>query len=145
MIDSLWQGALLGGTLGLLFQVGMVAWARKRRARDVVRFTADTDLTPHVDAWAAANGYRRVAPGADGATRWRKGNGFLTAARHVELHAGASEQHLDAFIVINAFVAKADLALSDAGFLGKPIRAKALGEFNGLLASLQLPQVAPAP
>ena len=142
MFDSLWQGALLGAVLGLLLQGGLVLWARGRTARDVVPFTSDTDLAPHIDGWATAKGYRRTARAADGVVQWRKGNGFLTAARVVELHAGVNGQHLDAYIVINAVVVKAELALSDRGFLAKPIRHKALADFNALLASLRLPEVA---
>ena len=72
---------------------------------------------------------------------FKHGTGVLTAVTMMTLTQVPYGHQLQAWIVMNALVAKRDLALSDPSFVGGIPRKSQRDKFNQLLAALGHPPV----
>jgi hypothetical protein len=138
--DGLIYGALIGALIGFTL---LLITAIGKPSRDTAVVQGPTDyVLATVRGWAAANGYRESTDG--GALVFQRGTGMLEAASKVTLTPMSYGHQLQACTVMNALVAKRDVAFSDPSFVGSLPRKKRRAEFNQLLAALGHPPVGDA-
>jgi len=113
--------------------------AEKRAVRE---FSADGNLWNVADAWAADQGYQAIEE-ADDHRLYRKGKGFWTGARAVELRTLGKNVHLEAWVIgnlpariLSLFILPAEITIESGGAKAVVPRKQGRGEVNELLAKL---------
>lgn len=137
MSNGVIYGGLIGAVIGLVVLL-MTTMGKSSRDTAVVQGPTDQVLAT-VRGWAAANGYHESNEG--GTLVFKHGTGVLTAVTMMTLTQVPYGHQLQAWIVMNALVAKRDLALSDPSFVGGIPRKSQRDKFNQLLAALGHPPV----
>jgi len=110
--------------------------------RAIREFSANGEIWKVADEWAAQQGYKAVEESADG-RRYKKGSGFFTGARALELRADGKQVHLEAWVignlparVLSLFILPAEVTLESGGPQAVVPRKQGRGEVNELLAKL---------
>lgn len=114
--------------------------ADKRAIRE---FPAGREMWKKVDAWAAAQGYRVVEESGDHRL-YRKGAGFLTGARLVDIRKSGRQVHLEAWVagnlparIFSLFILPAEITIESGGAKAVVPRKQGRGEVNALLEQFQ--------
>jgi hypothetical protein len=119
--------------------------AEKRAIRE---FSANGDLWQVADEWAGQQGYKAVEETGD-RRLYKKGTGFLTGARAVELRKDGKKVHLEAWVignlparVLSLFILPAEITIESGGAKAVVPRKQGRGEVNELLARLDQEPIA---
>ena len=116
--------------------------------RAIRAFPTAGDPSAIVDRWAASQGYHLVEQ--DGSRRvYRKGTGFLVAARKVEITAVGGELRVEAYVAANVvarafawFLIPAEITVEPGGVQAVIPRNMGRAEMNALLQELNQPPIA---
>ena len=116
--------------------------------RAIRAFPVAADPSAIVDRWAASQGYHVVEQ--DGSRRvYRKGTGFLVAARKVEITAAGGELRVEAYVAANVvaracalFLIPAEITVEPGGVQAVIPRNMCRAEVNALLQELNQPPIA---
>jgi len=113
--------------------------AEKRAIRE---FSANGDIWAVAEAWASEQRYRAVEE-APNRRLYRKGIGFWTGARAVELRIDGQDVHLEAWVIgglpariLSLFILPAEITVESGGAMAVIARNQGRGEVNALLAKL---------
>jgi hypothetical protein len=113
--------------------------ADKRAIRE---FSANGDVWKVADEWAAQQGYKAVDESADRRV-YKKGSGFFTGARAVELRTEGNDVHLEAWVignlparVLSLFILPAEITVESGGAKAVVPRKQGRAEVNELLSKL---------
>ena len=118
--------------------------ADKRAIRE---FSANGDIWKVADEWAAQQGYKATEESGD-RRLYKKGSGFFTGARAVELRTDGSAVHLEAWVVgnlpariLSLFILPAEITIESGGAMAVVPRKQGRGEVNPLLERLGQPPI----
>ncbi|KLI99459.1 hypothetical protein [Luteimonas sp. FCS-9] len=131
--------ALVGAVIGFAGINLMAYLARgKNNPFDRREFPGGADALARIDAWAAANGYRRQAD-QDGRRVYRKGLNLLTSPMYLEVEPHGDRIATRSFVRVDGLILKGDLALAADGPLAKVPRVNAQKAHDRLFAELGRP------
>jgi hypothetical protein len=113
--------------------------AEKRAIRE---FSASGDIWKVADEWAALQGYKEVENSGD-RRLYKKGSGFFTGARAVELRSEGKNVHLEAWVignlparVLSLFILPGEITVESGGAKAVVPRKQGRAEVNELLSKL---------
>ncbi len=113
--------------------------AEKRAIRE---FAANGDVLAIADEWAADQAYKTVEESSD-LRLYKKGTGFITGARAVEIRNQGKQLHLEAWVIGNLparifslFILPAEITIESGGAKAVVPRRQGRGEVNKLLERL---------
>jgi hypothetical protein len=102
---------------------------------DIVQFTSQGSVWPRVDNWAQRHGY--ALKKSEGNSRhYQKGRNILLSPMMLDVIQQDAQVSIKAYIQINGYFMKSNLALSAPGFLAKLPRAIGKKAVNELLREL---------
>lgn len=139
-------GASLAG--GAIPAVGGAASTKKRTVRDFA-VGDNVDVWEITGAWAQRHGYQVVGQSPDGQRRvYRKGEGFMTGFRMLDLSMTGERAHLEAWVgalglarALSLFILPAEIRIDSGGMKAVLPRKMGRTEVNELLEALGQPPI----
>ncbi len=114
-------------------------------SRTIIQFNQETDVMPTVEAWAKANGYKKVASDSPG-QRYKKGSGLMVAPTIFEASQDQGQVTFTAWVSANLlarsgalFMIPAEMKIESGGFAMNLPRKTARKAVNKLLSELGQP------
>jgi hypothetical protein len=108
-------------------------------ARAIREFIVEGDPWPTVDAWAGRAGYHPAAE-ADGRRTYRKGSGFWTGKRLVEVTSSGNQLHVEACVssgpfarAMSLFILPSEITVESGGPKAIVPRKMGRNELNDLM------------